>query len=417
VKPALLGSPTTDLSLSLTVPAVIGGPQINFPIQVSVTNHSVWSARGARFTVELSPGLVFADGTPGAGTNGLQLDWEPLNGATNVTLAARALTSGSGTIRASVVSSLPDVQPLNGAQASTITVPPPPVFLFDDVSVGEGSSSRPGQLVGTLSRPAPADLSVGFTITPLTADASDFSALTGAFQFQTGQSTAKTYAIHGDSDPELNETAMITFSSDRVTFAAASAVITIVNDDWPLVVVTNAAVNEGNFGFTNAVFRVTLSSKAPFPVDVRFGTHPGTAAAEADFLSREGWLRFAANEDVKLVAVPVRGDTDYEPNETASFALLNAVNAGFGVASAPLTIRNDDLPPPPQLDVVRLESGDLRIGFPTIPSATYQLESRTNLTTAAWTTLPSSIIGDGRPSTFVLGFPSGGEAYFRILAR
>jgi hypothetical protein len=260
-------------------------------------------------------------------------------------------------------------------------------------------------------------LSVGFTIVPLTAQAGDFSILTGAWQFRAGETKATAFAIQGDSAPELDENATLTISSDRVTPARTSAVVSIANDDWPQITVMNVAVNEGNSGFTNAVFRVALAPKAPFPVDVRFETRGGTASANLDFLPREGWLRFGPNEDVKLVSVPLQGDTIYEPDETVSFSLLNAMNAEFGVAQGILTIRNDDLPPAPVAAIGLVDTGGSQIVFQTAAGATYQLQIKTNLTTDVWRTLPASIVGNGQPSMFLLDAQTAPQSYFRVFAR
>jgi len=109
--------------------------------------------------------------------------------------------------------------------------------------------------------------------------------------------------------------------------------------NFPQVSVTNVTVIEGNSSITNAGVKVTLSASAPFPVDVRFQTSPGTATPGLDYISRQGWLHFKAGETVKTISVPVIGDTIYEPNETASLVLLEAVNAGFANSQGLWTIK------------------------------------------------------------------------------
>ena len=201
--------------------------------------------------------------------------------------------------------------------------------------------------------------------------------------------------------------------SSNLTLARTSAVVTILNDDWPQVTVTNVTVNEGNSGRTNAAFRVTLSAKPPFPVEVLFRTVPLTASAQSDFISREGWIHFEPNEDVKTIAVPVLGDTAYELNETAAFVLLDKANAEFLTGQAVLTIRNDDLPPVPTLAIARQPDGALRFDFDTVLGATYQLQSTTNLT-VMWQLLPATVTGSGMPAALMLSSPSEHETYYRL---
>jgi hypothetical protein len=417
VKPTQLGAPAVELAVVAAAPTNVDGVGINFAIPITVTNSRAWTAPETQLAVELSPGLVFADGTPGAGTNRVTLALGALNGGTNLVLQARAVTNGNFAIWVTATNALPDLVPSNNTQQLSLTVLPPPVFFLDSAGVLEGSASRPGSLVAWLSRSAPSALNASFTIQLLTAQTADFNALTGQFQFSPGQQKATSSVIRGDAVPELDESALFVLSSSNLTLASTSAVITIVNDDRPQITVTNVTVNEGNSGRTNANFRVTLSAKAPFPVEVLFCTTPLTATAGSDFIPREGWLRYEANEDLKTVAVPVIGDVDYEPSETATFILLDKVNADFASAQAVLTIRNDDLPPAPWVVLSQSPDRGLSIEFDTVFGATYQLQTKTNLTTDSWKLLPNSLTGSGQPGSFPLPPPNSAQGFYRILAR
>jgi len=259
---------------------------------------------------------------------------------------------------------------------------------------------------------------VGVTVGLLSAQADDFNSLTGQFQFSAGQQKAVlSTLIKGDAVPEPDETATLSFSSAYASLARTTALLTILNDDWPRVTVTNVSVLEGNSGRTNAAFRITLSTKAPFPVEILFRTIPGTASANLDFIPREGWVRFEANEDVKTVFVPVIGDLAYELAETAAFVLLDKTNAELASAQGILTIRNDDLPPAPVLTVTALSNGGLRLDFDTINGATYDLQTRTNLTLDAWKLFPTSVTGSGAPGSLILPPPASAETYYRLQAQ
>ncbi len=110
----------------------------------------------------------------------------------------------------------------------------PPVFLLDDSALPEGYYEYT-VLEAWLSRPAPSDLNVGFAIEPLTAQANDFDALTGTFQFYAGQQKAGVLVIAGDLVPEPDETALLTITTTNVPAARSSVLITILNDDLPQI--------------------------------------------------------------------------------------------------------------------------------------------------------------------------------------
>ena len=417
VKPALMADRAVDLAVLASATSNVSGAAINFPVQVSVSNTSVFIAPEARLLITLSQGLVFADGGPGAGSNQLALPLGAFNGSTNLTLQARALSSGTFTISVAVTNSVPDLNPANNTETLFVTVEPAPVFYLDSAGVLEGSSSLDGRLVAWLSRPAPSTMSASFTIQPITAQAADFTALSGQFLFATGEQKATAYVIRGDDVPEPDEIALITLTSSNLNLASTTAVVTVLNDDRPLITVTNVTIAEGNSGRTNANFHLTLSTQPLIPVEVHFQTVPLTATAGEDFISRSGWVRFETNEVVKAIAVPVIGDTLYEPSETVALSLVEIINADCATAQGLLTILNDELPPVPRIALSQSPAGSWSVVFDTTFGATYQLQTRTNLTTGSWRTLAGSVTGTGQPASFRLSAPLSAQAYFRLVAR
>ena len=111
----------------------------------------------------------------------------------------------------------------------------------------------------------------------------------------------------------------------------------------PFVSVSPATVQEGSWTGTQNV-TVTLSRPFDQPVTVDFATANGTATAGSDYEATSGTLTFAPGETTKTVPVTIYGDTQVEANETFRLNLSNPVNAGLGVATATVTIRNDDFP-------------------------------------------------------------------------
>src|SRR5262249_5616656 len=87
-------------------------------------------------------------------------------------------------------------------------------------------------------------------------------------------------------------------------------------------------------------------------------------------------LSFAPGETSKTVAVTIRGDTTYEPDETFTLELSNPTNTTLGTASAVGTITNDDAVPN-----IRISTGSLYEGnsgtqnmvfYVTLTNPTYQ---------------------------------------------
>lgn len=412
VRPQLFDAPAADLALSVSNAPTTAEIGIPLEVRVSVTNRSVWTAPNASVLVQLGPGLTFTDLPQGEAG---KLSLGDLNGVTNFSVWALPTAAGPTTLRLQATSNLPDPAPDGGRADIPITVLPPPVLQLDNTTLPEGSSYRPSSLTARLSRPASTNLSVTFAVTPLAAGPDDFRVLSGSFDFAPGETSAWAYIIEGNGVPEFDKTARLTLSSTNVSLAASNVVLTIANDDWPTLSVTNVSLAEGNSGFTNASYKFVLSQKAPFPVSVQFEVVPATATPGLDYLPRLGWIQFPANTDSQTVPVPVLGDTAFELTETASLVLFSAANADLGSASAPLTIRNDDAPRAPSLHMTPASPGLFRFEFVTEAGATYQLQSRTNLTTDPWKNLGTAVSGTGNVESSSQATPAG-STFYRLKA-
>jgi hypothetical protein len=416
LRPEQMGPAKPDLGLALSINSVAPETSTLFSIQVAITNKSPWASAQTLLSLELPSGLVFAPGSTFDGTNSATIDLGLVSRGTNLTFLVSALTNGSFTIHAAVTNAIMHLAPADSQQELLVSVMPPPIFLFDDIAVLDGAAYQEAVLTGRLSRPAIKDIRVSWSITLLTAQAKDFSETSGVFMFPAGRTTAICTPIASHFVPALDKTALLTFTSSDVFLARSNALLTILNDDFPQVSVTNVTVVEGNSSITNAGFKVTLSASAPFPVDVRFQMTPGTATPGLDYISRQGWLHFNSGETVKTISVPVIGDTIYEPNETASLVLLEAVHASFANSQGLLTIKNDDRTSPSVLSVAS-NTGGLQISFQSESGAIYQVQSRTNLTTDGWHTMPGTLQGDGSPMAFPLSEPMGDSVFFRVTAK
>ena len=97
--------------------------------------------------------------------------------------------------------------------------------------------------------------------------------------------------------------------------------------DAPSLSVNDASVTEGDSGFKNATFTVTLSAASATPVSVDYATSDGSATAPDDYAAASGTLSFAPGETSKHVTVAVAGDTLDEPHETYYLFLSNPSGA------------------------------------------------------------------------------------------
>ena len=111
----------------------------------------------------------------------------------------------------------------------------------------------------------------------------------------------------------------------------------------PTVSIAPASVLEGDSGFADLAFTVTLSEASDQTVIVS-GTASGlTAASGDDFTQTIAPLTFLPGETSKLFIVPVHGDALIEDDETLQIELGNPVNAELGETFTAIgTIVDDD---------------------------------------------------------------------------
>jgi hypothetical protein len=96
----------------------------------------------------------------------------------------------------------------------------------------------------------------------------------------------------------------------------------------PLIAIDDIRVLEGDEGFGEAVFTVSLSQASINPIVVDFETVEGTATAGKDFQALKGRLAFAPGERTKSLSVQLIWDLEEEEDETF-FVLLS--NASYGI--------------------------------------------------------------------------------------
>ena len=191
----------------------------------------------------------------------------------------------------------------------------------------------------------------------------DFTAVAGGtLTFAPGE-TRKTVSVTvtGDTTQETDESVQLFFSNPMPSTVVVGTGSTyplgsIVDDDTPTLRIDSPRGNEGDFGTAGLAFAVTLAPAASDTVTVDWAdTEEGTASRRSDYgAPTGGTLTFAAGETRKLIPLGVRGDVEFEPDETVLVRIENATAAtgmvrirgadgsiaaqAFGTA----TIANDD---------------------------------------------------------------------------
>ncbi|MFT8243170.1 Calx-beta domain-containing protein [Roseomonas sp. BN140053] len=227
-----------------------------------------------------------------------------------------------------------------------------PAVSVGDAAMAEGNAGTSQMAFNvTLSQASSAPVTVrwdavGGTATPGT----DFEAAGGILTFAPGQTSATVaVTVRGDTVFEPDEAFRLVLSSpSAATLARAEAIGTIRNDDtMPAVSVADAIMREGDAGTTAMVFNLSLSQASAAPVTVRWNALGGTATLGTDFEAAGGILTFAPGQTSASVAVNIRGDTVFEPDETLQLVLDPPDGATLARAAATGTITNDDARPPP----------------------------------------------------------------------
>lgn len=115
-----------------------------------------------------------------------------------------------------------------------------------------------------------------------------------------------------------------------------------VPSDTPSLSINDVDVTEGNSGYTNANFKVTLSHASAQPVSVWYLTIPGTALALWDYLPDLSQITLAPLQLEATIPVRVRGEKFVEANERFGVGLLLPFHATILDNVGVGTIFNDD---------------------------------------------------------------------------
>lgn len=225
-----------------------------------------------------------------------------------------------------------------------------------DISVVE--DNRSGMAVFTISVPIPSAQPITFdygTADGTATAGQDYTATTGSATIPAGQtSTTISIPITPDGIDEADETFFLNLGNPtNATIATPQLQATILDDDLPTLNIGDVTIIEGNpfpgtgdlVNATDTVFTVSLLRLADVDVTFHFATSGGTATAGVDYAATSGTGMIPAGQTSVTFAVPVIGDTTFEPDETFFVRLSSTVNASLGDRDGMATIQNDDPAP------------------------------------------------------------------------
>lgn len=229
----------------------------------------------------------------------------------------------------------------------------PPSLSVAGVSQAEGNSGITNfNFMVSLSAPAgPAGVMFDVNVGPGTATlGSDFNAPSpNRFTIPAGATSfAIPVPVIGDTVNEPTENFSLSLTNVQGALALNPfATGEIVNDDastTPSISVTAISVNEGNSGTSIANVPVVLSGPAPAGgVSFTLSIPSGTATAGSDYIAPTV-TNYLIPQGMTGTTIPITiiGDTAQEPNESLLITLTIQSGAQNPVASALLTILDDD---------------------------------------------------------------------------
>lgn len=235
---------------------------------------------------------------------------------------------------------------------------------IDDVTVSElDSSSVNAVFTVTLSKASALTVSVQVDTQDLDAKApGDYTAIVGSVvSFAPGEtSKTVTVLVQGDTLDEFDEQYRVNLSSavnGEIVDSFGLGTITD-NDPPPSLSIDDVTVVEGDGGFVQAVFTVSLSAPSGKPISVAYATAGDTATAVTDFTSASGTLNFAAGVTSQQITVQIVGDLLDEFDETYFVNLTTPVNATIADSQGLGTITDNDPPPTVSIDNATVTEGD-----------------------------------------------------------
>ena len=254
--------------------------------------------------------------------------------------------------------------PVERVQFTILNDDEPPRLVVPEQSFSEGDSGITGvPLDVQLSSPSGNRVVVGYSTMDGTAFASeDYRALeTQTLVFEPG-STNRTISVEiiGDELKEADEVFFLDFEiAANVTPPQLPSRITIVDDDTLAgLSVSDISISEGNSGFAQAVFTVSLSAPAEETVSFDFETMPDTASPIDDFFPTSGSRNIEPGESAATIIVAINSDRLHESDESFLLKLSRPSNVVLLNPQGRAVIRDDDPEPVISVSATALIEGN-----------------------------------------------------------
>ncbi|MBL3618369.1 MAG: hypothetical protein JMN26_11620, partial [gamma proteobacterium endosymbiont of Lamellibrachia anaximandri] len=190
-------------------------------------------------------------------------------------------------------------------------------------------------------------VTVDYATADVTANApGDYTAINGTLTFLHGE-LSKSLTLTPTSDTVWEPSEDFTLTLSNVVDASlglSAATITIADDDTRAagtlaLSAATATLSESGPAITLTVDRTGGSDGT---VTVDYATADVTANAPGDYTAINGTLTFLNGELSKTLTLTPANDTIWEPSETFTLTLSNPVDATLGLATATVTIDDDD---------------------------------------------------------------------------
>jgi hypothetical protein len=258
-------------------------------------------------------------------------------------------------------------------------VPPtlPPLTLsIDDVSVAEGNGATTlATFTVSLSSTSTETVSVRVMTANGSAVAStDYLPLSETLIFPPGMtSQSVSVDILGDTQVEPDETFFVLLENpSNAVLGKSRGVGTIGNDEPPLpaLAIDDVEVVEGDAGWAQAIFTLSLSAPSPQPVTVSYVTASGTAFPGSDYVHVLSAATIAPGMTSTNISISVVGENLVEADESFFVNLQNASNAAFHDTQGVAKIRDDDF----VITSVEVLGADVRIRFTTVAGRMHRVE-------------------------------------------
>jgi Calx-beta domain-containing protein/uncharacterized protein DUF4214 len=326
----------------------------NFPVLTSVVSNggtttiagTLDSAFSTTFRVEIFSNQAchqsgFGDGETYLGFTTVATD---ANGKGNFTLSVPTANVIGGFFTATATDPNGNTSEFSACTSGTAGAG---TLQFSTIYIGKFENDGSFNINVTRTSGSAGTVTVNYATADGTATAPlDYTAMSGTLVFNDGE-TSKSISIPIIDNNVPEGAHFLTISLSNPTGGAVlgnttKTQLSIQDNDYPTVSISDVSQAEGNSGTTVLTFTVTSSDAITNDVYVDYSTADGTATAGSDYQSTSGMIKIPAGQKTATLTILVQGDNVIEADETFFVNLSNPNNAVIGKAKGKGTIVNDD---------------------------------------------------------------------------